>query len=354
MDSGTIVSIISMIETRNHTIDILRGVTIILIVFGHITRTNWLNQYIWSFHIPVFFVLSGFLYTPDKFATFGAFIMRKFNGLIMPYFFFGVLTYLYWLFAESRLKGTDLSALEQLLGLFYGSRYKNFLDFNGPLWFIPCLFTMEIVFFFIEKLKRLLAIFIVCVVLFMFGVISKNLCPWLPFGICAASIGIIFYGVGYLLRPLKQKIEEGKIWVSAHKIQTIMGIAIFVGLQVLLTPYSKANLARLEIGNPFIYIGMACLGIFIYWLVSVLIGKSKLFEWIGKNTLVIFVLHGPVYRALLFILSYVTKIEVIEIRNSVVSCILVTVITVAVIIPFINIWNRWNGKCILTMNRINS
>ena len=136
---------------RNSTIDILRGLTIIFVVFGHITRTNWLNHYIWSFHIPVFFILSGYLYNPEKFVTCGNFIKRKFKGLIIPYLIFGILTYLYWLLIESRFRGANLSAGQQLLGLFYGSRYKDFLEFNGPLWFIPCLFSMEVLFFFIEK-----------------------------------------------------------------------------------------------------------------------------------------------------------------------------------------------------------
>ena len=331
------------VSQRNHTIDILRGITIIIVVFGHITRNGWLHNYIWSFHMPVFFLLSGYLYNPERFATFGDFIKRKFKGLIVPYLIFGILTYLYWLLAESRFRGTDLSVWEQLLGLFYGSRYENFLEFNGPLWFIPCLFSMGVIFFFIEKLKRPLAIFIACVGVFTFGYFSKDLCPWLPFGICAASIGMIFYGIGYLFRSQMPKIESLKRWISTHKLIVVFCVIALVAAQVFTIPYSEANLARLETGNPLVYVGLACLGIFVYWLVSALIGKSKLLEWLGLNSLVIFALHGPVYRALVFVASYVTKMEVMDVRKDVLICVAITIVTIAIIIPFILLWNKW-GK----------
>lgn len=331
------------IEERNHTIDILRGLTIILVVFGHIIRIGWLNRYIWSFHLPIFFVISGYLYNPDKFTTFCAFLKRKFKGLIVPYLVFGVLTYMYWLLAECRFRGSDLNAWEQFFGIFYGTRYDHYLDFNGPLWFIPCLFTMEILFYIIEKLKRPLVILVICVALFVFGVYSKDYYPWLPFGICAASIGIIFYVGGYFLRKLGQKIELGKTWISTHKLLVVLFVIVLVVLQVLAVPYSHADLSRRETGNPFIYIGMAYLGFLIYWQVSVLAKKSKLLEWLGMNSLVIFALHGPVYRALVYITSFVTKMEVMAIRKDILCSLTITIITIAIIVPFILLWNKW-GK----------
>ena len=334
------------VEARNHTIDILRGLAILLVVFGHITRTMWLNSYIWSFHIPVFFLLSGYLYDPNKFAMFGAFVKRKFKGLIIPYLIFGGLTYLYWLLAESRFRGSDLNAWEQLLGIFYGSRYEHFLDFNGPLWFIPCLFTMSIIYYFIDRIRVNWLKCIVVATFFSLGTCSRDYCPWLPFGICAASIGIVFYAIGNVIRNFSDAVLKTKKIINiinSHYILCILVIIALIALQVWLTPYSKANLARLETGNPIIYLGMACLGIFIYWLISVLIGKSKLLEWLGINSLVIFALHGPVYRALIFVASFITKNDQMTIRQNMMYVLIITVITIIVIFPIIQLWNKW-GK----------
>ncbi|MCR5361752.1 MAG: acyltransferase family protein [Bacteroidales bacterium] len=291
----------------------------------------------------MFFILSGYLYNPEKFVTCGIFIKRKFKGLIIPYLIFGILTYLYWLLIESRFRGTNLSAGQQLLGLFYGSRYKDFLEFNGPLWFIPCLFSMEVLFFFIEKLKRPLMVFLVCVVLFIFGVIFKNLCPWLPFGICAANIGMIFYGSGFMLRLTIPKIETWKVWITKNKLLVITGVIMLLIAQVFASPYSNANLARLETGNPIIYIGLAYMGFFICWLISVLIGKSKIMEWLGLNSLVVFALHGPIYRVLVSVTSFVIKMDMVVVRQNVLICLAITIATIVISVPFILLWNKW-GK----------
>lgn len=325
---------------RNHTIDILRGVTILLVVFGHVTRTALINQYIWSFHIPVFFVISGYLYYPEKFSLFSEFFKKKFRGLTVPYLIFGFLTFLYWLLIESRFRGTDLNGWEQLIGLFYGSRYKSFLEFNGPLWFIPCLFSMEVLFYFIEKMKKPLVILSACLILFIFGVFSKDICPWLPFGLCAALIGIIFYGAGYLLHCYSS-FYVIKEQIISNKLTAIIFIIVLLAIQIIVVPYSNANLARLETGNPLVYLCLACLGVFIYWLISVLIGKSKLLEWLGINSLVIFALHGPIYRALVYIASYVSKMEVLTVRHNIMFCFVISVLTIVMVIPFIWVWNKW-------------
>ena len=37
-------------KERIHTIDLLRGIAIFLVVFGHITHNQTLRTYIWGFH----------------------------------------------------------------------------------------------------------------------------------------------------------------------------------------------------------------------------------------------------------------------------------------------------------------
>lgn len=42
-------------------IDCMKGIGIILVVLGHIYKDNFMGQWIYSFHMPLFLVLSGFL-----------------------------------------------------------------------------------------------------------------------------------------------------------------------------------------------------------------------------------------------------------------------------------------------------
>lgn len=52
-------------NNRISYIDILKGFGIFFVVFGHVTHIGELRDYIWNFHMPLFFFVSGFLYKPS-------------------------------------------------------------------------------------------------------------------------------------------------------------------------------------------------------------------------------------------------------------------------------------------------
>lgn len=51
-------------KTRNKTIDISRGIAIILMVIGHSGCNEYVRKFIYLFHMAVFFMISGYLFTP--------------------------------------------------------------------------------------------------------------------------------------------------------------------------------------------------------------------------------------------------------------------------------------------------
>ena len=76
-------------KTREHFVDVAKGIGILLVIFHHcIARSgtedvamNWLARYILSFHMPMFFFLSGYLYRRDETVTYFA---GKVRGLLIP------------------------------------------------------------------------------------------------------------------------------------------------------------------------------------------------------------------------------------------------------------------------------
>ena len=79
-----------MKTSRLSFIDITRAFAILLIVFGHVIvhnfNTYWLFNIIYSFHVVLFFIISGYLYNREK--SDKEFIIKKFLTLIIPYFIF--------------------------------------------------------------------------------------------------------------------------------------------------------------------------------------------------------------------------------------------------------------------------
>lgn len=49
-------------KNRNNVIDIMRAFAIIFVVIGHCSNDSFLNRYIYLFHLPLFFLISGYLY----------------------------------------------------------------------------------------------------------------------------------------------------------------------------------------------------------------------------------------------------------------------------------------------------
>jgi fucose 4-O-acetylase-like acetyltransferase len=76
---------------RNKTIDCMKGLTIILMVIGHMHLNSYVDKYIYSFHMPLFFIVSGCLYKPGKLSL--NYVKKKAQNLLLPYFAFGGGTY---------------------------------------------------------------------------------------------------------------------------------------------------------------------------------------------------------------------------------------------------------------------
>lgn len=84
---------------RIEYIDILKGIGIILVVLGHVTQNKPLFQFIYAFHMPLFFFVAG-LFLRNKFG----FIKSHARSLMIPYFSFGFISYAYWTLIELRFR----------------------------------------------------------------------------------------------------------------------------------------------------------------------------------------------------------------------------------------------------------
>ena len=83
-----------MREKHLEYIDMVKGIGIALVVIGHSTYVSepvltWLT----SFHMPLFFVVSGilFAYKKSEAEPFGAYVRKRFCGMILPYFWFSLI-----------------------------------------------------------------------------------------------------------------------------------------------------------------------------------------------------------------------------------------------------------------------
>lgn len=128
-------------ESRLTALDSLRGFGILLVVLGHTSQTSGLVSWIFSFHMPLFFIISGMLFHERQFLDS---FKRKAIRLLVPYVFFGTVTLAYWALIERRLRGDEGSVPNALANIVLARAGSDNYPQNAALWFLPCLFVTEI------------------------------------------------------------------------------------------------------------------------------------------------------------------------------------------------------------------
>lgn len=123
---------------RVEWIDATRGLAMVLIVLGHVAPPGSLQTWVFSFHVPLFFFLSGLLFAPRR-----GWLRKRLKQLMVPYYVVGAVSVLAyevrdWLFGGERLGGAN-SVMRNLWGLLYGNGKNGWMEFNAPLWFLPAL-----------------------------------------------------------------------------------------------------------------------------------------------------------------------------------------------------------------------
>lgn len=123
---------------RNETIDVAKGIGILLVVMGHnfvlLREYPSLSRGIYLFHMPLFFLLSGLvLKAPNRI---GPWVGSRAQALLKPYFVVGI-SYTLWLTYRD-----SVAFAPQLIGLLYGIGDTLYLR---PMWFLPHLFLSTLV-----------------------------------------------------------------------------------------------------------------------------------------------------------------------------------------------------------------
>lgn len=94
-------------------IDILRGIGAILVVIGHLVPSDGnVKVYIYAFHMPLFFFLSGFLFNNKK--DFKTYLKGNLKSLILPYFLFNIIALIANLDIVIRDKYTALQIIDNI------------------------------------------------------------------------------------------------------------------------------------------------------------------------------------------------------------------------------------------------
>lgn len=85
---------------RDYNVDIAKGIAIILVVIGHMNHffsyEDLIPTIIYSFHMPLFIILSGYVFNYHPEISQKEYICKRFGQIMKPYFIFAAITFLYY------------------------------------------------------------------------------------------------------------------------------------------------------------------------------------------------------------------------------------------------------------------
>lgn len=284
---------------RIEYIDIAKGLGILLVIIGHII---WGDNYkmpgyeticnfIYSFHMPLFFVISGLCIKESKELTKETFL-KMIRAYLFPY---AVWTLIYMAVFTALELPTGQKGL-----LIYQLAHAISICGLAPLWFLLALFIAES---FVIRFKNLISTkSAACAALILCAAVSITLSFWYEsvkdgmdlflknwlMGLFRIFPTTFFIIAGYKSRNILKKIIKIKSGIR------IVMIVLMSAIQVLLCYFFNEGIdvQLFQLGNQWLYFIKALNGTAILLMVSGMI-HSKLLSHIGRHSKELMILHHP-------------------------------------------------------------
>lgn len=274
-------------QGRNYWLDVAKGITIILMVLGHSSIPDGLSRFIYAFHMPLFFISSGWVTNFTKYNIVD-FILHKARTLLLPFIIYSAIVLVlinYW----------DKSSFVLWIKTEWG---------GYALWFIPVLYFALVISQFIYKLEnRGIRLTILFMILVGAAVLSYNKIV-LPWNLASVPYAIVCIMIGAELNKFQNKIAV-----------TSVGALVALALVTLLISMKwRLDMAWNNI-TPIIPITIGAIsGTILVYMISVFVDQklpicSRMFQSIGRETYLILALSQIViiYLNEIFSLSGIVK-----------------------------------------------
>lgn len=302
---------------RKAWIDRWKGLLILLVVFGHAVggggnlaagkASHWLLELwrvIYLFHMPAFFVLAGLCWRHDSTKSFMAalrkLVARRFMRLLVPYFLFGLFSWLVYDAMYGRWCDFGIQMWRMLIA-------QGNYTCNSVLWFLPTMFLVLVVALVMEgvfigapnRLSRSAKIILVAMVDYMiFFALRYNHINDLPFRLfdvvhyyfyfllgCIVRIVITEYTEHTEMQGVPFRVFRGSI--KTHAI--ILSIAITMFLWLSFTLHADTR----PFGGFSLWMLQGVVGALLSAAVAITLPDRTFhwLEWVGGMSMGIMLVH---------------------------------------------------------------
>lgn len=238
-------------------INAAKGIGVLLVILGHnLYKTSFspcINQIIYSFHVPMFFVLSGYL--QHDFECVGIFVRKKAKRLLIPFFLYSVVSF--FSYGIEKIKTGDWAVTDALVNsLFIKGKIAN-----NPLWFLIVLFFIIIaVALFRIPRWNIWLIVIACTASFLCSWILYELRDYTRlnyFGFNKTVLCFAFFLLGMTFHKIKI-FDRPMILSTALVPLMLLGLGLDVFCGVFLN--TKVSVYAFALGTSYLSFVLAAIG----------------------------------------------------------------------------------------------
>ena len=281
-------------KKREEFIDIAKGIAILCVIIGH----TWKNAYpadkrlmvfIYSFHMPLFFILSGWCLKSTD-VKISSVIVKKIKQLVVPYVVIN--------FIRTMIMSPELFLKTEFWrSLFYaaGRDMQKGLDGKpvsqiGMTWFLMSLFMCQILYLCVKKISEEyeVSMWLLIICLAMMASQLRDYF-WLPLGIQAGVYGMFFYHSGCVMK-------EKKIFEKDLKKLPVGSILIGLFVWLLDIKVGCVGVHQASYGGIISLAAPVCGTYFVVKLSQFIYVKgakiSRFLSWCGRFSLYIYAIHA--------------------------------------------------------------
>lgn len=273
-------------KQRVQWIDYAKGIGIFLVVLGHTIRgivgnsilestalVQFVDRWIYAFHMPLFFLISGLFVQRSLQKPFNTFIVDKFQVLAYPYFVWSILQGILQLATYGKLKTSE--AWLSLLKIIYEPTMQ--------FWFIYTLFIILIIYGVAHQFRltsnHLLGF---AVLIYVASLAQINFGPWgMPY---LVRRNMVYFAIGAVLGSSEVLVRLRR---SHMLILLATALGGYLGITLIATQPSLTE-------NPYAIPAIALIGVSASIALAMLMERwdtVRFFELWGLLSLQIYVAH---------------------------------------------------------------
>lgn len=319
---------------REDWIDRWKGLLIVLVVMGHVVGVAchfaqgtakeffiYVYKVIYCFHMPAFFCVAGYLWRTKAEESWIGFCRKKFRRLIVPYLVFsflsGVIYYVMSGAFNAAVHGAtdayyaNMSGVPTVGGLLLSIIHAGGMPDNGVfcgnsvLWFLPAMFSICVLYRFVDCLIRSMWGQLVVALCFLIG--SFYVPGNMPWGLSKASYYLPFVIAGRWILPKVMFPKLNRVWA-------ISALGVVYLVLCWITP--NAYCQRLHLSWRMAFFVLALLGCWVGALAASRMDARILVGW-GISSIGIMLMHKYIILAVGMKLPFVRALYASSMQTSI-------------------------------------